>query len=446
MAQLKLFGSARGGARVAKRGKKEKPARQKKPLKALAIVLTVLLCLEGLYFLCIYSNIPFIKKYRTIYINTAMNTMRHQWLATYFIPDNVIDKVRYEYGLQVAASNGKESQWGNADASAEVTKPTVNEIEAEIVEEEKPDPAEQARLAREAFFEVFWEIDEASMDAYVAEHPDVIANGWDSIHINEAGIEDEGTNIESIYGEQVLGIDAANGVLLLRVKGKGYRGVLAVGKNPAALSVETCSTYGTVGQKIGVTAEEHNGVLAMNGSGFPDPGGAGKGERVAGYAMSNGVEYGSHFTQWAYKRIELREDNRFYIKDASALTGDGTTDATEFQPAMIIDGVKYTTDYWTDTQPRACIGQSDKYEILMLVIEGRYPLDGIVGTSVNTCSDILLKHGCMQAMNLDGGSSAMMWFDGKYVMQSSSSPLRYSGGRPTPNAWVYKRASAITEE
>ena len=117
MAQLKLFGSARGGARVAKRGKKEKPARQKKPLKALAIVLTVLLCLEGLYFLCIYSNIPFIVKYRTIYINTAMNTMRHQWLATYFIPDNVIDKVRYEYGLQVAASNGKESQWGNAGAT-----------------------------------------------------------------------------------------------------------------------------------------------------------------------------------------------------------------------------------------------------------------------------------------------------------------------------------------
>ena len=243
MAQLKLFGSARGGARVAKRGKKDKPARQKKPLKALAIVLTVLLCLEGLYFLCIYSNIPFIVKYRTIYINTAMNTMRHQWLATYFIPDNVIDKVRYEYGLQVAASNGKESQWGNADASAEVTKPTVNEIEAEIVEEEKPDPAEQARLAREAFFEVFWEIDEASMDAYVAEHPDVIANGWDSIHINEAGIEDEGTNIESIYGEQVLGIDAENGVLLLRVKGKGAHDVKSSGNGDLKVKIKEHPVY-----------------------------------------------------------------------------------------------------------------------------------------------------------------------------------------------------------
>ena len=91
-------------------------------------------------------------------------------------------------------------------------------------------------------------------------------------------------------------------------------------------------------------------------------------------------------------------------------------------------------------QPRACIGQSENYEILMLVIEGRYPLEGILGTSVNNCSEILLQHKCMQAINLDGGSSAMLWFDGEYVTQSSSSPLRYTGGRPLPNAWVYKKA------
>ena len=66
----------------------------------------------------------------------------------------------------------------------------------------------------------------------------------------------------------------------------------------------------------------------------------------------------------------------------------------------------------------------------MLVIEGRYPLEGILGTSVNNCSEILLQHKCMQAINLDGGSSAMLWFDGEYVTQSSSSPLRYTGGRP----------------
>ena len=443
MAQLKLFGSARGGARVAKRGKKEKPARQKKPLKALAIVLTVLLCLEGLYFLCIYSNIPFIVKYRTIYINTAMNTMRHQWLATYFIPDNVIDKVRYEYGLQVAASNGKESQWGNADASAEVTKPTVNEIEAEIVEEEKPDPEEQARLAREAFFEVFWEIDEASMDAYVAEHPDVIANGWDSIHINEAGIEDEGTNIESIYGEQVLGIDAENGVLLLRVKGKGYRGVLAVGKNPAALSVETCSTYGTVGQKIGVTAEEHDGVLAMNASGFLDPGGNGNGGTVAGYAMSNGHGYGTHYVSnpnFQYYRLEIHTDNLIYIKKVDKEVSEDCRDATEFQPPIIIDGEVLQNDYWVELNPRVCIGQSDKYEMLLLVIEGRLYTEGILGTDVNECAKILQRHNAVQAMNVDGGTSAIMWYDGQYVTRCNN--LALPGGRTLPNAFVYHRRTS----
>ena len=75
--------------------------------------------------------------------------------------------------------------------------------------------------------------------------------------------------------------------------------------------------------------------------------------------------------------------------------------------------------------------------MLLLVIEGRMPESGILGTSVNECSAILARHGAVQAMNVDGGTSAMMWYDGEYVTQSSSSFLRYTGGRPLPNAWVY---------
>ena len=75
--------------------------------------------------------------------------------------------------------------------------------------------------------------------------------------------------------------------------------------------------------------------------------------------------------------------------------------------------------------------------IYMLVIEGRYPDEGIRGTSVNTCADILLAYGCRNAINMDGGSSAILWYDGEYVTQSSSVTLRYTGGRPLPNAWVY---------
>ena len=447
MSQVKLFSSS-GGARVAKRSGRQKKQKVKKPLKTLAIWLTVILCLEGLYFFCVYTNNAFVKKWRTIYINTAMDTMTHQWLATYFIPKDVIDEVRYEYGLVKAATVGKESTWSKPDTTTAAdgsANNNITHIDPNVTHEtgEKTDeltPEELEKQAEEAFYELFWELDRSSMEAYLAQYPDTLANGWDHIYINEAGFDDQGTSIQTTFGEQVLAIDAKNAILLVRISGKGYRGVLAVGKDPSRLSIEMASTLGVAGQLSGEIAAAHNGVLAMNANGFLDPGGAGNGGLLAGYSMSNGTAYGDHFSAYAYKRIELHEDNLFYIKDALSPVSEDCTDAAEFTPALIVDGKKIMDDYWTGEQPRACIGQSEKYEILMLVIEGRYPLEGILGTSVNNCSEILLQHKCMQAINLDGGSSAMLWFDGEYVTQSSSSPLRYTGGRPLPNAWVYKKA------
>ena len=447
MSQVKLFSSS-GGARVAKRPGRQKKQKVKKPLKTLAIWLTVILCLEGLYFFCVYTNNAFVKKWRTIYINTAMDTMTHQWLATYFIPKDVIDEVRYEYGVFKAATVGKESTWGKTDTTSSPdgsANNNITHIDPNVTHEtgEKTDeltPEELEKQAEDAFYELFWELDRSSMEAYLAQYPDTLANGWDHIYINEAGFDDQGTSIQTTFGEQVLAIDAKNAVLLVRISGKGYRGVLAVGKDPSRLSIEMASTLGVTGQLSGEIAAAHNGVLAMNANGFLDPGGAGNGGLLAGYSMSNGTAYGEHFSAYAYKRIELHEDNLFYIKDALSPVSEDCTDAAEFTPALIVDGKKIMDDYWTGEQPRACIGQSEKYEILMLVIEGRYPLEGILGTSVNNCSEILLQHKCMQAINLDGGSSAMLWFDGEYVTQSSSSPLRDTGGRPLPNAWVYKKA------
>ena len=93
MPQMKLFGNSRSAARVAGRRKaepenepKEKKQKKKKPLKVLAIWLTVILCLEGLYFFLCYTQNSFVKRWRTIYIQTAMSTMRHQWMATYLLP------------------------------------------------------------------------------------------------------------------------------------------------------------------------------------------------------------------------------------------------------------------------------------------------------------------------------------------------------------------------
>ena len=235
----------------------------------------------------------------------------------------------------------------------------------------------------------------------------------------------------------VLAIDAEYGILLVRVTGEGYRGVLAVCRYPELLRLEMAADPGAEGELAGNIASDHGGILAMNANGFLDPNGEGDGSQLAGWCMSNGEGYGTHFAGKAYQRIELSENGlNCRIVPASDPVGEGTYSAAEFMPALIRDGEKLENQDWTGEQPRACFGAGDQ-GIYMLVIEGRYPDEGIRGTSVNTCADILLAYGCRNAINMDGGSSAILWYDGEYVTQSSSVTLRYTGGRPLPNAWVY---------
>lgn len=56
-----------------------------------------MLVMTVLYLVGVYSDIPPIARLRTMYIETAMSTMRHQWLATAFFPQSVIDPVFCHY-------------------------------------------------------------------------------------------------------------------------------------------------------------------------------------------------------------------------------------------------------------------------------------------------------------------------------------------------------------
>ena len=410
-------------APAGKHGRKAKKAKKPKKKKSLGhrllILFLVLAILAGLYLTAVYSDIPFIAKWRTAYIQTAMNTLSHQWLATAFIPRSVIDKVVAEMEAAREAQIGVNSEWDEGEV--ESRNPTLTDTKGMSKEEI-------------TFYNLFWEVDVPSMQAYVKEHPDALAAGWSRINIDKSALTGDGTSIRTIQGEQVLAIDAQNEILIAREKGSTYRGVLVIMKDPSRLSLQAASTLGSVGQVCGKIAEAHGGVIGMTGSGFIDPGGTGNGGTLAGYAMCNGKSYGGHMG-YGYKRLELHEDNRIYIRDSDSEVSPGTTDAVEFSPAMIIDGetVVNARSGFSDLQPRACLGQSKYGEIIALLVEGR--LTTSVGISVPDCAAIMAKHDCMQAMNLDGGTSAMIWYKGKYIMRSSNPAL--TAGRTLPNAFVY---------
>jgi len=456
---VKVFGSKRSGSMLAKNRANpprtytpqyaaagsaavaEAPAvRKKNPLKVLALILAIILLIEVCYFVCVYSNNSFISKWRNIYITTAMDTLSHKWLATAFIPPEVIDGVMAEKQAALKQDEGLQSNWSKPEETPVPETPAdekpTTELDTVITTEEDLEEAQ----ARAEFYNLFYELDVESMEAHLEKNPDVLINGWDKLYINEAGLDDEGTDIYTRDEKQVLAIDAANKILLLRIEGSGYQGVLAIAKDPALLSVRPSSMLGVCGESAGTIAKQYNGVLAMTGSGFIDPDGNGNGGILAGYAMCNGEVFGVGHCGYGYKRLELHEDNLMYLKDASAPVGESTTDAVEFLPAMVVDGqITGTVSAYNGLHPRACIGQSDKYEILMLAIEGRQPTRSL-GTDLTECAKILKEHGCMQALNVDGGTSAMLWFDGEEVIKCSNANL--PEGRGLPTAFVYARADA----
>lgn len=445
---MKIFGTKRGAKRLSVNQTRrrsdtavgsavaEKEQKKGFPFKGISIALLAILLVQILYFVAIYSQNSFITKWRNIYITTAMDTLNHKWLATAFIPADVIDEVMAQRQESLAKQDGLESSWNPEDLNeAEKETQTIG-VDLSVVSKEE----REATVAKEAFYSIFHEIDRASLETYLEKNPQVMENGWDNLYINEAGLDDDGTSIRTIYDEQVLAIDAANKVLLVRAEGTGFKGVLAIAKDPSKLTLQASSMLGSYGETAGVIAEKHNGLIAITASGFIDPDGVGNGGILAGYAMCDGKVHGNNHMGWGYKRLEIHEDDLMYIKDTSSPVGEGTTDAVEFQPALIIDG-KIVVDAncgYTGLHPRTCIGQSDKKEILMMVIEGRMPTRS-VGTDVIVCAEILKQHGAMQALNLDGGTSAMMWYDGEYVTKCSNQAL--PEGRPLPTAFVYERTN-----
>ncbi len=438
---MKLFGGAHGARTASGRAAAVTAAapRRHNPLKVVAFLLTFVLIGEICYFVAVFSKNDFITKWRNIYISTAMETMDHQWLATAIIPAPIIDEVMQAQATAKDSQVGLTSQWEKQEpAVGETDQPMQSNdpenVEMTVVEDRTPE-----EIAKEEFFEIFHEVDPQSFNAYVIAHPEVLNNGWHQLQINEAGLDDHGTTIETIYGEQVLAIDYPNKILLIRIKDSGYQGILAVAKDPSRLKNLPASTIGKEGETVGEIAAANNGILAMNGSGFMDDNGGGDGGTVTGFAMCDYQRFGYSFVAKGEKRLELHEDNLMYIYDTSAPVSENCTDAVEWHPAMVVDGKDVVGAGWDGLQPRACIGQSDKYEILMLVIEGRQPLRS-VGITLYECVDILLQHGCMQAINLDGGTSAMMWYDGEPVISCSNSNLVQVGGRNLPTAWVYGKA------
>ena len=366
------------------------------------------------YCILVFSHIPFIEKWRTIYIETAMGTMNHQWLATLFLPQSVIDDVMNGRLVLELQQEDDNSTW-----------------QAEADFDDPQDAMDTWSDIQDQFSEAYAEIDQQSFAAFMKKHrKDEVLDEEGYLLIDAADYDEKDTGITTIYGDPVCAIDTRNGIVIVTLRGDGYSGRMAIVKNPGQVKLAVSRTLGSSGSYLKDMCRQNNAILGINASGFSDPEGSGNGGEAFGMIMTDGTACRPDLDT-TMKIISIDTANRLNVTNTLPA---GARDAMQFSPALIINGRQLISGSsgW-GLQPRSVIGQTAEGQILMAVIDGRQPGYSI-GITLGDLTDILYRYGAYQASNLDGGSSAVMYYRGRDITRSSA--VTPEKGRHIPNAWI----------
>ncbi len=396
---------------MAKKNKKKMTPKQKVYSIILAVAV-VGICLFGVKEVFSFSDGSFISKWRTIYIETAMSTHSHQWLATLVLPRGEINAVLEKRDEQNRKQAMLESTW---DASQLVTYDGLD--------------------GKEWFEACYWEINNEDTQKYLDKHPDVLKKGYENIKIVDM---DKKLGLHTVKGDSLLVLDTANNIMIIEVKGDGYIGKMVFIKNPEQIKHVLSSTYGTRGEEIGTYGKEYGAVVAINCSAFKDVEGHGSGGEIRGSAIVDGVEYGLP-NEW--KVYAMTFDNVFYINNYYAEDVPNYRWSVQFFPALIVDGenVLESDSSGYGIQPRTCLGQAKDATFMMLTIDGRQAGYSL-GATVGECEKILERYGAYQAGAIDGGSSTVLYYDGKLINSPSSVTGR---GRFGPDSLIVIPADKV---
>lgn len=228
---------------------------------------------------------------------------------------------------------------------------------------------------------------------------------------------------------------------LYEINGGDFVGKALVVQDPTRIAVGYSSLIPKAGETTSAIVKRNKGVAGINGGGFIDKGWAGTGGAPTGIIMSNGkVVYDQ------LNNEDAKQDTAAFTKSGQLIVGShsikelknyGVTEAMSFGPALIVNGKPTITqgDGGNGYAPRTAIGQKKDGSVVLLTIDGRDLTHGIMGATLRDVQDILLKQfECVNAVNLDGGSSTTMYYNNKVINKPSDG----LGERAVPTIFYVK--------
>ncbi len=250
------------------------------------------------------------------------------------------------------------------------------------------------------------------------------------IQIGE-GDEDENKAGEELEKEGKTPYLDENGIKFYEVSGSTFAGTMLVVDDPSRVFVGASGDYqGEAGINVPGICDKYGAIAATNAGGFEDNGGVGNGGTPLGIVISEGsLKYGN--LGESYNLIGFDSNNIFVIGNMTAQEAldRGVRDAVSFGPFLILNGEPLeVTGMGGGLNPRTAIGQRADGAVLMLIIDGRQTHS--LGASMNDLINVMLDFGAVNAANLDGGGSTVLYYNGEIKNKISS----IYGARGVPTA------------
>ena len=377
------------------------------------IVLALAGIVAGLYLLAAYTECPVLSDARTLWIETAMTTGDHQWLAKIF-PQSVIDEVMSKQvnevqgvaGISDAAEEGIPTFGPLSEFYTLKTEPGIYSLSSAFFNSLEVKRTEQERL-------------------------DAIKAYWDG---DPLGQNEAAQNGVDKTGRTVIVNDIEQGIMISLAKTASYTARIVQIEDPSRVFVATTDQKGVRGKLICDYLNDENAILGINASGFADYNGNGMGGEIIGATLSQGELWGN--LMYSSMTIGFTEDNKLIAGTIHNWDQYNLRDAIQFGPVLIKDGQILTegSSGW-GLQPRTVIGQRADGAVLFMIVDGRKPGYSI-GATMGDCASVLLEYGAVTAAACDGGSSSVLAYNGQ-IINDPSTPMET--GRYLPNAFLVKR-------
>ncbi|MCM1524217.1 MAG: phosphodiester glycosidase family protein [Ruminococcus sp.] len=232
--------------------------------------------------------------------------------------------------------------------------------------------------------------------------------------------------------EELAEDDEREPLEIIDIASSTYKGKLMLIRDPSRVVIGIPPVLGSNGKGIQISemVEREGGVAGVNAGGFIDKGGVGNGGQPLGIVIKNGelvYDGGSSVV------VGFDKDNKLIVGWMSAKEAmeKDMRDACSFGPVFIVNGKRAdVSGSGGGLNPRTCIGQTADGTVLLLTVDGRQATS--IGATYEDCINILEEYGAVNAANLDGGSSTVMYYNGEIINVCAS----VYGPRNLPTAFV----------